>query len=396
MRSSTLFAVFIIAAMLLASASPGEAAEGPDEPVKLMRTLQILQDQIAQGTLESEDARRTLVGAIATRFLAADPMTWADRRNVDAALLYVMSGGNPTVLARLPRAEDDAARTALIAAVTAYATGSKEEAEQLWAPIDIRTLPASLVGPSALAKATLLMESEPKQAMHFVDIARLEAPGTLIEEAAVRRGIEIAAKLGDAERFEFFATRYATRFPRSMYAEAFRQRFSEFYLVIASREDGQVAPKLETILEPLAAEDRREILLEIARLAIVGGKVALGRSAAEQAIALSSGGTVELRRAEFYRSAAVAIGEDPQIGRAELAKAQGEALPEQDRELLAAVLAVVDGIQRWPKLADTAGPPLPAKADLGGPTDASGAGDVETRARDALLAAGRLLSEAGT
>ena len=79
--------------------------------------------------------------------------------------------------------------------------------------------------------------------MHFVDIARLEAPGTLIEEAAVRRGIEIAAKLGDAERFEFFAIRYASRFPRSMYAEAFRHRFSEFYLAIASTRRGQAPPE---------------------------------------------------------------------------------------------------------------------------------------------------------
>ena len=369
-----------------------------EEPVKLVRTLQLLQDQIAHGTIDSDDARRALIGRIGERLLAADPETWRDNRNVDAALLYVLSGGNPAVLAKLPSAGDDALRANFISAVTAYATGSPEEAEKLWAPIDLHTLPLGLVGPSALAKATLLMNDDPKQAMHFVDIARLESPGTLIEEAAVRRGIEIAAKLGDAERFEFFASRYATRFPRSMYAEAFRHRFSAFYLEIASLESAQTPPKLETILAPLANDDRREIFLEIARLAIVAGKVALGKSAAEDAIALSIDGTIEMQRANFYRAAALAIGEDPEAGRAALIDAAAGDLPEADQKLLAAVNRVMDEIQHWPE-AIGAGPPLPAEtAEASTPTaeEKPAPAAVAERARDAVLAAERLLSEAGT
>jgi chemotaxis protein MotC len=386
----------VLLLLSLAPAAHAQAPENIDEPVKLVRTLQLLQDQIAHGTVDTDDARRILVERIGTRLLAADPETWRDNRNVDAVLLYVLSGGNPAVLARLPSAGDDSARDALIAAVTAYATGSKDEAARLWAPIDVRALPLGLVAPSALAKATMLMESDPKQAMSFLDIARLEAPGTLIEEAAVRRGIEIAARLGDAERFEFFSSRYATRFPRSMYAEAFRHRFSAFYVEIASRGDGQTPPKLETILAPLADQDRREIFLEIARLSIVGGKVALGKSAAEQAIALSAEGTVEMQRARFYRAAAFAIGEDPGIGRAELAKAEAGGLPSTDRELLAAVMAVMDEIQRWPPVVGEPQTVEVPKAQGETSAAADPAVDVTARARDTLESSKRLLSEAGT
>jgi chemotaxis protein MotC len=388
----------VVLLLSAASAAHGQAANEIEEPVKLVRTLQLLQDQIAHGTLVSEGARRALIDTIGTRLLSADPETWRDPRNVDAALLYVLSGGNPAILAKLPSAGDDAPRAEFISAVGAYATGSQQEAAKLWAPVDLSTLPVSLVGPSALAKATLLMNDDPKQAMHFVDIARLESPGTLIEEAAVRRGIEIAARLEDAERFELFASRYATRFPRSMYAEAFRHRFSQFYLAIASQDDGQASPKLETILAPLANDDRREIFLEIARLAIVRGEVALGKSAAESAVALSGPGTTEMRRAQFYRAAAFAIGEDPGAGSVELAEADAGELPPADRELLSAVLTVMDEIQRWPEVVGDSEPPPVEKPEGEDtpPESAPASVDVAQRARDAVDAAKRLLSETGT
>ena len=376
-------------------AAPGHAAEDIDEPVKLVRTLQLLQDQIAHGTLESGGARRTLIDAIGVRLLGAAPETWRDQHNVDAALLYVLSGGNPAVLGKLPDEGEGVARAEIIAAVRAYTTGSEEEAKKLWASIDPSALPTGLVGPAALAKATLLTDDDPKLAMHFVDIARLESPGTLIEEAAVRRGIEIAAKLGSAERFEFFAIRYASRFPRSMYAEAFRQRFSEFYLTIASQGDGQTPPELEEILEPLANDDRREIFLEIARLAIVGGKIALGKSAAENAAALSGEGTVEMRRAQLYRAAALAVSADQTAGPAELDRVDAGGLPDRDRELLGAVLAVVAEIRQWPEVAGEVEPP-PVEVSNGAPAEGTSAPapDVVAPAQDAVLAAKRLLVDA--
>ncbi len=373
------------------------AAEALAEPVKLVRTLQLMQDQMAHGTLDSETARRALIDTIGARFLAAAPETWNDPRNVEAALLYVLSGGNPAILEKLPDMKDDAARGKLVAAVRAYATGSEEEAQKLWADIDVAALPIALVGPSALAKATLLAKDDPQQAMQFVNMARLESPGTLIEEAAVRRGIELAAKLKDAEQFEFFAIRYASRFPRSMYAEAFRHRFSEFYLAIASEKDGQVVPNLESILTPLARADRREIFLEIARVAVIDARLNLAKAAAEDAAVLSDPGSVEMRRAQLYRASAIAVSGDPAEGRADLAAAAEGELPARDRELLGAALAVVDQVERWPSVAVDKEPPPTKVLDgesSGAPADPTK--DVVARAHDAVGAAQQLLADAGS
>ena len=356
-----------------------------------MRTLQFLQDSIAQGTVASDDARRKLIDLVGKRFLEADAETWNDRRNADAALLYVLNGGNPAVLARLPTG-DGITGTHLIAAVTAYATGSTEDARSLWEGIDISTLPAGLVGPAALVKANLLFDSDPAQALRFADIARLESPGTLVEEAAIRRGIEIAAKLGDSRRFEFYSVSYTTRFPRSTYGASFRRRFSESYLSLASKGDPATAPQLDTILAPLNDQDRRDIYLEVARQAVVNAEMARAKTAAEDAALLSVPGTDEMFRAKLYRAAAMAVSANPGDAREELDALDGKALQPGDRDLLNAVLVLVDQIQRWPEPA-TVAPPADA-AEMSAEGEPS-VGDIAARAKSVMAAAAATMAGVG-
>ena len=362
----------------------GRAEEGVSEPVKLVRTLQFLQDSIAHGTVATDDARRKLIDLVGKRFLEADATTWLERRNADAVLLYVLNGGNPAVLKRLPKSDDDVERQRLVAAVSAYADGSRAEAQSLWAAIDISELPVGLIGPAALVKANLLFESDPKQALRFADIARLESPGTLVEEAAIRRGIEITAKLGDPARFEFYAVSYALRFPRSMYGAAFRQRFSELYLAVASKGDAGLSPRLETIVAPLDVDDRRQIYLEVARRAIVEAKMTFAKTAADSAAALSEPDTPEMSRAAFYQAAASAISGDPGGARRQLHRLNADDLQQSDRDLLNAVLRVVDQIERWPTPDLNAAPVEAEKAgDDGEPTvDA-----IAARSKDVMAAA---------
>ena len=47
----------------------------------------------------------------------------------------------------------------------------------------------------------MLAADEPQEALALLDEARLLSPGTLVEEAALRRSIALAAALGDAKRF---------------------------------------------------------------------------------------------------------------------------------------------------------------------------------------------------
>ncbi len=376
--------------ILLFAVSQSAAQSGIGGPVRMVRTLELLQDQIAEGAEASDAARRDLIAAIAQRFLAMDVSTWQDANNVNAALLYVLSGGNPAILDKLPE-PDDEDREKLLAAVRAYATGAPSDAKALWAGIDLTRLPDELVGPAALVKANLLLDSDPAAAMRFVDIARLESPGTLIEEAAIRRGIEIAAKVRDAARFEFLSIRYATRFPHSMYAAAFRRHFAESYLAVAS-DDFEKQPELATVLSPLAADDRRDVYLEVARLAVLDTRMALARSAAEHAVALSSADTVPMMRAELYQAAAVAMLGDPQQASEALSTIKAKTMPTSDRELMQAVSSVVGAIQKWPAGAEEDKQTADAADDPFAGTDGEASAAYLGHVHDAIAAADQALS----
>jgi chemotaxis protein MotC len=392
MRASVVVA--ITAFLVLAACRPAAAADNPNDPVKLVRTLELLQDSIASGTTPA-DARRELIEVIGTRLMAADPAVWTDRRNADAALLYMLNGGNPSVMIRLEgTVGDDIERAKLLAAVGAYAAGSKADATSLWKEIELTSLPAGLVGPAALVKANLLMDSDPRKAMQLADIARLEVPGSLVEEAALRRGIEIAAKLGDAERFEFYATDYATRFPRSLYGAAFRTLVSESYLQLASMHASDDAPRLDAILAPLPLAGRIESYLEVARTAVVAADMAEAKAAAETALSLSAPDTVERRRAELYLTAALVFVGDPIASRQDIAALERSEISPSDRELLDAVIAVVDQIHRWPADAGTEEPP-PAEALEAAVGAGASTNELMARARDSMATAGEALKEAG-
>src|SRR5437868_5795495 len=64
-------------------------------PVQLVRTLHLMQDQIAVGSTEAHIGQRGLLGILDDRFMNLAPETWQTSKNVRAAVSFVLSGGNP-------------------------------------------------------------------------------------------------------------------------------------------------------------------------------------------------------------------------------------------------------------------------------------------------------------
>ena len=125
--------------------------------------------------------------------------------------------------------------------------------------------------------------------MRYLDDARLLSPGTIVEEAALRRQIALLAAAGKADRYEMLATQYLRRFPRSVYAGGFRQQFAVAIAAIRMpREPGRLA-RLESMLGGVAQSDRREVYLTIAKEAIAKGKMEMAKFAAAQCGAAGGG-----------------------------------------------------------------------------------------------------------
>jgi chemotaxis protein MotC len=338
-------------------------AAGADEappalaPFQMVRSLQIVQDRIADGDHAALPMQTKMIELIDQRILDAAPEEFADRRNFDALLVYGMSGGNPqTVEAVAARLDLDQHDASLAAGLIAYFRSNTGRAQSLLAPLDPEKEGREVAAFLALIKGTLRAIEQPTDGLALMDLARLYAPGTLVEESALRRSIAIAVKIGDSERFIRASEQYGRRFLRSPYASHFADGFING--VVAFHEKIVLA-EVEEIVSAMNAEQQLAVYLRIARKAAILGHAELAEFASSRAgrVDGEQGVTGDDPRAAFYNAlASVATGSIEEVAD-RLAAIDRAALSKRDQRLLVAAQEIVKGV-----LAAPLGPVLEADA----------------------------------
>lgn len=330
----------------IAAPAPAPAAESaPSEPTAalqpyaLVRTLQTLQERIAEGDVEAHRAQRPLIAAIAERFAAADPAAWADPRNARAAIAFVLGGGPPQSLSSILAAgvPFGADRTTAQGAL-AFLQGRTDEARAAFVGLDAMSVGGPLGAQLAMAQSALAVRDDPAESMRLLAVARLLAPGTLVEEAALRREIFVAGQSGALERLEFLAVQYLRRFRHSIYAGNFRQRFAVLLTALDFDGDLERFARLETMLARFDAESRRDMYLFFARHSLINGRTAVARRASTLAHGLSAGGSDAEERATFYAAVSQIATDRFALAADTLTDLDAGKLPEADRLLLEAAL----------------------------------------------------------
>lgn len=386
-------------------APQGEAGAGPvgapnaapnaaslRAPYEWVRTLQALQERVANGDVAAHRGQRALIQRMARAFAAADPTIWADPRNAHGAIAFALGGGPPGTLEALIADEVPfGADRALARGALAFVLGREEEARALLEDVDPRALGGLLGAQVALARSALAVRESPREALRLLAIARLLAPGTLVEEAALRREIFVAGNLGEIERLEFLATQYMRRFRHSVYAGNFRQRFAVLLTTLAYDVDLDRFAGLEALLDRFDGESRRDLYLFFARHALIHGRDAVARRAASRAAELSAGGSAEEERATFYAAASQIATPRHRLAAQTLADIDARRLPPADRLLLEVALDVAIRI----------GAPVAPRV-FDGRSEGAGEGEARplpptptmVRAEAALSAAAALLAEA--
>ena len=387
-------AVFFTASLISGAAAKADSVA--PEPFEMVRSLEALQDQIVLGNAAAFAAQPKLIGVIAEGFAAASSEAWRDPKNIRAAVVYLLSGGQPQVIEGLlehnaiPQEDQKLVKGAL-----AIDEGRENEAKQFLSDIDARSLPAGLGGYVAFAQSRLLAEQDRQKTMELLDVARLLAPGTLVEEAALRREIFLADDMGDGEKFVFLSRQYIQRFQKSLYADNFRQRFASAIVHLDLSQAPGMAARLDDLLQELSTDDQRNISLMIARAAIIEGKTAAVRFAVDRAELLTADGSVEKARTRLYDAAALIVSEDYDKGLERLKEINRSQLPMPDAELYDAVSAVAQQIGKW----SDATQQNSEGADPGVPNDdqtspeTSSAASVINLAEQSLADADRLLKE---
>lgn len=384
MRRISIVLASVVLQSWMATAAKCEPVAQP-QPYELVRTLQAMQNQIALGVKNAHAAQRTMLAAILKATASARPDIWADPRNTRAVFSFVLSGGDPRPLRDLIAINASPAFAAdLSRGVLAFGEGRNKEAQQFLDAVDARTLDPSIAGHVALIQGILHAGGDTSKAMSKFDDAELLSPGTLVEEAALRRNAILTLQTGNFRRGLTLSSRYLRRFPNSGYGESFLQQFAQQMALHADNAEASHLSSIDMVVETLPATRKPQFYIAIAREAILRGKIKLALETSVKANSADAGFDIA-KRARLYEALALVAGKDWMRGRDLLNGMAAESLNANDADLRQAALALADAIRKPP---DTSVPAL--EPDMGA--------DLKTpaisRAKDALAQAAILIGEA--
>jgi chemotaxis protein MotC len=259
---------------------------------------------------------------------------WEDYENIRSAFVYVLSGGDYGVLQPLIESGvlSEADKT-LAEGIGLYARGQSSAARKILLDIDPRSLDVSLVGPFALARASFYIGHDNKKAIEFLDEARLAAPHTAIEEAAVRREIALLVEAGDRPRAVMLMADYVRRFGKSIYAW---KLFQDFATALAKQDDQDGSGVVEDLASTTTTADknaRTKLFLNLAGEALLYGKIVLAKAAAKATLHLKPESQIDVDKATLYEAAASAPTANAERALKTLNGLAGDHLSDDDSEI---------------------------------------------------------------
>ncbi|RFC62547.1 hypothetical protein DYI37_14945 [Fulvimarina endophytica] len=336
----------------------GEAwrTERAPMPFEVVRSLQYLQDQAARGNKSALNVQRRLLAWFGPSLANRPADVWADRRNVRAVALYVLSGGPvepvEALLAKQVFARED---VPVIEGVVAYARNRLKEASAKLSGIDLAFEETTFAAQIRLTLAQLREASDPVESLRLLEEVMLAAPGTLLDEAALRLGVLLAENIGETDKADRYARQYFDRYAASVYAGNFRARFSAVY---SGRPKGSEPETLEILADTLRLlpEDQKlAMYLSVSRRALVGGNLALAADAAGKALEITDASPEDRQRALLYQVASTLSSRDEDEVMVTLSAIDDAKLHPADQALKAAALDVVKAIGEPATLASSAG-----------------------------------------
>lgn len=348
----------------------GVAAAAEQPPYKTMRAMQALEDRVASGDALAQAARGKAVARLGLSFAGMDSETWRDLRNGRALVIYLFGGGDAVSLARaIPPEAVHKDVAALYRGALAYSGGDDDSARTLLLPVDAKSLPTGLAGHLALVQAALVAPTDKPRAVALLDLARLLEPGTLVEEAALRKEMSLFDESGNFDKLNLLERRYQSAFSASVYAENFRQLVGE--MAARAGDENSVAGNLRLVrlLAPIGRDARLRVLLAIARREMLAGHASSAAFAALEASKLSAKASPDAARADLYFGASAIVGERYEAALAALSKAEPERLDGRDQILRTAALDMAAilraGIGAAPAAISTGDTALVARGDAG-------------------------------
>jgi chemotaxis protein MotC len=301
---------------------------------RLVEQLGAVQDRIIRGDRDALSEQQKLLNDIARELHNFGQDEWSDYVNVRTSLIYLLSGGDANVLKPVIEQKSlNAADQVLAEGIVSFAEGHTKAARKRFEGIDPRTLDVNLVGPFALAKASLYLEDDHQKAVALLDDARLASPHTAIDEASARREIPILLASGDTSRAMMLATTYIHEFGKSIYAW---KLYRDFAGAVAKHEELDKAETVDRLIQSLDPSDMQpasELFVDLAGEALLQGHLKLAKAAAGRALKIDGISPENLDKARLYAAAADAPSGDAGSALKALDQIAADRLSDDDTEI---------------------------------------------------------------
>ncbi len=331
-------------------------ADAPS-PHVLLRALLELQTQIVQGKTRAREELPKMLADIGKQFTLSPPEVWADPRNARASIVWLLSGGSPRTLRGIMRLPSFSKSELLVArGALAFAEGRVAQARELLAPVGALKLEPVLGAQIALVQAALVLSQDLSKSIEYLGIARLLAPGSLIEETALRRQISLVGQTSDAALFAGLSRQYTRRFKTSLYAQEFRETFSQTFMRIGVHTSEDQLASLVPILESFDPDERCRISILIARASLLEGSWRSAEVFAETVMRPPVDASCDVPRARLYRAAARIATADSDADLLALQMLDPMRLTPEDRALRKAALSYAQLAHSWPVPRDVEDP----------------------------------------
>ncbi len=286
-------------------AAPVTPMTGPPTPLSdMVMDVQRFQARLAQGDKAAYAQSRDRLKDAGKAIAAARSEAFKTPQERAAVVAYLLSGGLPRDVAGIvERGDFPAGEQDLLRGAIGYVAGKQAQAEALLS-YDAGKVSLRLAGQLAFAQSVLTTSKDARKALDLLDAARVLAPGTLVEEAALRREILLVGDLRETGRVAFLARQYVERYGRSLYAGDFVATLAKTAIrfdLCATLTD---LAKFDALLKLTPPEGARTFLLAISRASLAPGRFDVAAEAAVDALKTAPPGSPDAMRARLYKLAA--------------------------------------------------------------------------------------------
>lgn len=367
--------------MVVIGPAGGVAANDAAKAVELIRDLRKLEDRMAAGDNGAHRERASALEAGARLFRSMDASALQDARASQSLLIFILGGGPPSVMRSLATSGNlEHIDRNLRGVVLALAEGRTRDVDVFAESLKIGSLDQTIAIPLSLA---LSVTAGKPDVIELLELATIRWPGSALEEAALRRLTLLAIKAGDLERAKHWATKYARRFPKSIFFESLSKRVVA-EIVALSSDAGLPGFEVIRLVAPGEKDRAVDYYLAVSRYCLLKSRIVIAKAAAEVALRESQPGSRSRDQAQVYVAAAVAPTGAAKKTISELSEMDPDKLDPRDDELRRAAMSVA---RRIVTTADEAR----AGVEAGVTPSAIALGELKVRARQALDAAAEIV-----